>query len=78
VEVEVSGFNLNHTVGIILMAGVRLEAIGVLYWQSMTLTPANTIRATATSHVAVRLCTFFACLAIDPYLLSARPLDRVA
>lgn len=32
VEVEASGFNLNHTVGIILMAGVRLEVIGVLYW----------------------------------------------
>jgi hypothetical protein len=30
VEVEASGFNLN-TSGIILMAGVRLEVIGVLY-----------------------------------------------
>jgi hypothetical protein len=31
-----------------------------------TLTPANTIRATATSQAAVRLRTFLACLAIDP------------
>ena len=40
-------------------------------------TPATTIRVTAISQAAVRLRTFFACLAIDPYLLvSARPLDR--
>ena len=44
-----------------------------------TLTPANTMRATATSQAAARLCTFFACLAIDSYLLiPARPLDRAA
>jgi hypothetical protein len=44
-----------------------------------TLTPANTIRATATSQAAVPFCVFFVCLAIDPYLLiSARPLDRAA
>jgi hypothetical protein len=37
-----------------------------------TLTPANTIRATATSKAAVRFRTFFACLAMDPYLLISR------
>jgi hypothetical protein len=37
-----------------------------------TLTPASTIMPTAISQAAVRLGTFFACLAIDPYpLLSA-------
>jgi hypothetical protein len=42
-----------------------------------TLTPATTIRATATSQAAVRRCAFFACLAIDPYLLITRDrLDR--
>jgi hypothetical protein len=36
-----------------------------------TLTPANTIRATATSQAAVRFCAFFV-------LISARPLNRAA
>jgi hypothetical protein len=34
-----------------------------------TLTPASTIMTTTTSQLAVRLRTFFTCLAIDPYLL---------
>jgi hypothetical protein len=34
-----------------------------------TLTPASTVMATTISQPAVRLRTFFTCLAIDPYLL---------
>jgi hypothetical protein len=34
-----------------------------------TLTPASTVKATMISQAGVRLRTFFACLAIDPYLL---------
>jgi hypothetical protein len=42
-----------------------------------TLTPANAIKVTAISQAAIRLRSFVACLAIDPYLpMSARPLDR--
>jgi hypothetical protein len=41
-----------------------------------TLTPATTIRATATSQAAVRFCAFFVCLAIDAYRHLSSPRDR--
>jgi len=50
---------------------VVVPPVGVAEASCATLTPATTRVAMITSQPAVRLCTFFACLAIDAYLLSA-------
>jgi hypothetical protein len=48
---------------------VVVPPVGVADASCPTLTPATTSVAMITSHPAVRLRTFFTCLAIDPYLL---------
>jgi hypothetical protein len=55
---------------------VVVPPVGVADASCATLTPATTSVAMITSQPAVRLRTFFTCLAIDPYLLSATTTDR--
>jgi hypothetical protein len=50
---------------------VVVPPVGVADASCATLTPATTSVAMITSQPAVRLRTFFTCLAIDPYLPSA-------
>ena len=49
------------------MVVVPPEVVADASWP--TLTPASTIMATTISQAAVRLRSFFSCLAIDSYLL---------
>ena len=55
---------------------VVVPPVGVADASCATLTPATTSVAMITSQPAVRLRTFFTCLAIDPYLSTQRPSDR--
>jgi hypothetical protein len=50
-----------------LVVVVPPEVVAEASWP--TLIPASTIMATTISQAAVRLRSFFSCLAIDPYLL---------
>jgi hypothetical protein len=65
---------------VLLVVGLTVDVVvppvGVADASCPTLTPATTSVAMITSQPAVRLRTFFTCLAIDPYLSRQRPTDR--